>query len=486
MIKHPFSPLVLRFQYIYGKALPSQSFPIILNNHMTLVHLNEQGVSQPLTFQADNQANKTQTVECIIDHFEMINLKTGYPTHKQIITIDENTHEFCILVLPPPIVIDFRSENKMENLLSEQQVQYFKDNGANALVFVHGYDLPLGQSGYYPEAYEIKPNVGITEYQLKDPIEKFKPENSKTLSFKKSAYRRSIACCFNPPHEILAHFPDLYLYYQTPTAKFNHKPENNPEGLGEKEAFFNGTDAHHWFTHMEHNFNRAAGFYGKNYQDYTRILNIHWPSGDGPTEFGLAEKMAELSAERFLYLIQQLLHEKIKINIIAHSLGCRLVLATLQLLVEKERNKTQEFQTIQKEKQVKEMIDHIIFWQAAVPNTVFNPDSPFKEIHHCTQKITVLYSKKDTILQTLYSTAHLSQLTLHQALGYTGPVVNDHIQNLKKSGKLLCIDQSNLLFGHSFMKRPTKLLMREIYQEYIIGGQYGIRAFGNYPLGNLS
>jgi len=457
--------LALCFQYTYGKPLPPQSFTIVLNNQTFAIDLDTEGCSNPIPLDTLGEDGF-----CIIDRFEMIDLNTGYPTHKQTIYFQNLTASVLIIqVLPPPIIANLTHERPHAAIppLTAQQIQYFKDNGKNALLFVHGYNLPFGQYGCYPESYSLQQqNMAISEHHLKDPF-----EHSKNISvtFQKSAYTRTIACPLHlqQPDEIIARFPALSLYYQAHPLKLNYKAEYNPEGLGETEAFFNGTDAKHWFTHMEYNFNRAAGFNGKHYKDYTRILNVYWPCGNGLTDFALAEKMADDAALRFLALIQQLLTEKICIHIVAHSLGCRMVLQSLRLLAKQDIN-------------VKEPIEQTVLWQPAVPNTLLTQDLNFTKIENISKTISVLYSTKDSVLRTLYTTAQLKNLPIQQALGYTGPKGDPKIQWLQKSGKLICVDQSQWLFGHSFMKLPTEALMREIYQQYIIGGQYGIQSFGNY------
>lgn len=496
----------LQFHYTNHQPLMLQSFPIFLNDIPVILHLDKQGYSQELELPESLENSNF----CKIDHFEMIDHNTGFPTHCQTFSkedfIKHSTESknslpiiFPIKVLPPPMIIDLHYENA---LLSPEHLQYFKDNGNNALIFVHGYDLPLGDYGYYPESYEIQPDLGISEFQYKNSSEHIQNYHlsSKqhycqhhTLNFKKSPYRRSIACKLDKPDEILARFPELLLSYPQHFSKLCHNPSHNPEGLGDKEAFFNGTHARHWFTHIEYNFNCAAGFSGKNFEHYTRILNIHWPSGSGMTEYKLAERMATQSAGRFVKIIQQLIAENIKIHIVAHSLGSRLVLDMLRSLVEPNEIKLNGVEQIKAKEQKTSSrtfksidddypIENLILWQAAIPHTLLFEDPLYCEIPNLVRKINVLYSKNDRILQTLYSTAQLNQCSLIKALGYAGPPANDIVKVLQKAGKLICADQTQLLLGHSFMKIPTEQLMREIYQEYIIGGSYGVSQFGRYTL----
>lgn len=455
--------LVLHFCYPSGKSAQLDPFKDLINHKTIPIHLNQQGHSEPISLEAFQFP-----IICHIDHLEMIDLNTGYPTHQQIITITASTTlqpiTLLITVLPPPIVIDLNP--KQPTLLNTKQLRYFKEHGNNAVLFIHGYNLSLGEYGCYPNNYQIQQNNAISEHHLKDFNESSK---NLSLEFTKSLYTRTIACNFAIPDEIINRFPALFLYYQSRFAHISHHPAYNPEGLGKNDAFFNGTEAKHWFIHMEHNFNRAAGFDNKNYQPYTRTLNVHWPSGNGMTEFMTAEKMAEQSAVYFFNLLQQLIAEEIQISIVAHSLGCRVVLQALQILA--TQNPSLSHLT---------PINQVVLWQAAIPNTALDNDAIFGRAHQNTKKIILLYSKKDTVLQTLYSTAKVNRLSFQKALGYCGPRLSPSILVLQKSGKLVCVDQTKLLLGHSFMKVPTNELMRDIYQEYIIGGQQGIQHFGNY------
>ncbi|MDB6095979.1 MAG: hypothetical protein JWM09_257, partial [Francisellaceae bacterium] len=174
------APLAIKFVYTYGKPLAYQNCVLRLKTSQRLLGVDlKEGVGViPLT--AIEKAEDT----LIIDNFEMIDVQSGFPTHYQEIPL-KGRDEILIELLPPPIVVNLRepprSCEKTPSLLSKQAIQYFLDNGQNALIFIHGYNVPLGQLGHYLKDYEI---------------------SSKHLHLKASPYRRSIACDINHPAEI--------------------------------------------------------------------------------------------------------------------------------------------------------------------------------------------------------------------------------------------------------------------------------------------
>jgi hypothetical protein len=168
------------------------------------------------------------------------------------------------------------------------------------------------------------------------------------------------------------------------------------------EIMYNGHGVQHWFLHMEHNFNRAAGHYGKNkknYQSYSRLIHIAW-QGDPHFlfDYKAASALSDFPAEKTFRLIQQCQQAGIKINLVAHSLGCTVLMKILSLCGKANLPVT-----------------HAFLWQAALPNNAFKTTSPKpspKSSTHCTfplkehfpcaqsgaKKISVLYSKNDNIL----------------------------------------------------------------------------------------
>ncbi len=447
---------LIRCCYTNGSPLTQQLFLITLNDQKVQINLNEEGYSQDLSSIISNW-DGTLT----IDHCEMIDNRTGYPTHKQVFPLHhlkDNPSPLLITVLPPPIVVNLSHQF----LLNNEQLKYFKENGNNVLLFIHGYNLKLGNYGCYPQTYEIQKNLAIIEPQFKNADEK---TSNEYIEFKKSQYTRTICCDLTRSEEILAFFPELFHCYKNYFSRYHTR--YNPEGLGTENTLFNGTEAHQWFVHMEYNFNYAAGFRSGNYQLYTRLLNIYWPGNVYLADFREAEKIADNTANILYSLIKQLIDQKIMINIVAHSLGCRIVLQTMRKLAENG---------------YQQCLEHIILWQAALPSNALTNNPIFSGAYKSSKKISVLYSPKDSVLRTFYATSDLNKFIFNEALGYAGIKMDRLSTSLQSTGRLINVNQSKHLFGHSFMKIPSPQLMQDIYKEYIIGGQSGIRHFGRYSL----
>ncbi|MDF2941122.1 MAG: hypothetical protein K0R66_1764 [Gammaproteobacteria bacterium] len=227
-------------------------------------------------------------------------------------------------LLAPAIVVDCRAGAPNPGLSSEQ-LAYLEANGNNATLFIHGFDVPVGN---YGEAPGLK-DLGFTLYR-------------------DSAIDPSI----------------------------------------------NGMGAYNWFVSMEHNLNVAAGFDGKDFSKYSRIVGIIW-DGDPPSilDYIVAVKEAGLASQAVLAVIKQLIQHNIHINLMAHSLGNQVLLKALESLGQ--------------DPECAQAIDHIFMWEAAIPdnsfsdpavNQDFSKDYAFPSAHKAFKKATVLYSQHDNIL----------------------------------------------------------------------------------------
>ncbi|MDO8954379.1 MAG: alpha/beta hydrolase [Gammaproteobacteria bacterium] len=172
----------------------------------------------------------------------------------------------------------------------------------------------------------------------------------------------------------------------------NH--QNLSYSLYREDSNLNGSGAYDWFVCMEHNLNVAAGFDGKDYSRYTRIIGIMW-DGHPPSilDYVLAVKEAFGASTHLLGVLKQLLANKIAINLMAHSLGNQVLLNALENL-----GQAAEFN---------QAIDHVVMWEAAVPdnsfsdpamNQDFSKDYRFPNAHKSLKKVTAFYSEHDNIL----------------------------------------------------------------------------------------
>ncbi|MCH9743372.1 MAG: alpha/beta hydrolase [Gammaproteobacteria bacterium] len=419
----------------------------------------------------------------------------------------------------PPIIINLRHdalphERNTRELLSHMEIDYFKQKGNNALIFIHGFNLKYGKFGSQIE------KAGLIADSLPYPV---------TSSSDRTLYRNL--------EMIQKRFGNIEPYHYSQNSSLNLDP------------WLNGYDAHNWFVHMEDNLNRATQQFDRtNYCSFTRNINVAWSSDLLPIKYMAAEKPADQAGKDLVPLILQLHQHNIHINIIAHSLGCRVLLSLMHQLGLLGKDN---------------ILDHVILWQAATPANVFtdNPDQDYSvkkdwqyfRAYRASCKVTILYSQHDWVLWIAYALAndlgieptfktnkwkivgqylksrrqkefhellnqseHLfstdsalqllnngndasqssleieklrmmvmkmqqrisRQHRIRQALGYAGP--DAYTRKLLKH-KLIAVEQAALK-GHSAMKIPSQQVMQSIYQQYIIGGRHGIRRFGTYKL----
>ena len=258
--------------------------------------------------------------------------------------------------LPQPILVNLREEaDPEEGLLSEEAIELLREQGNNATLFIHGYNVPLGRYGDYvvDESWSRNPRSG-EQYDPR-PVWKGQPEVSV--------------------------FRD---------------PEQAPEGFQLDrlpDAPLNGEGALNWGIHMEYRFNRAAGMPVYDWRDYARIINVTWSGDAGVTDFFQAELNAMQAGRRLVRVLRQLKQAGIAVNVITHSLGARVALAALNVLGENGSSAS---------------VDHLFLWQPAVAdnaltNKAENDWHPlrmgvFPRAHRGARRIVVLYSKRDGVL----------------------------------------------------------------------------------------
>lgn len=257
--------------------------------------------------------------------------------------------------LPPPVLINLREDGSPgEDLLAPEQLAYFQANGNNALLFIHGYNVPHGGWGRF-----LKGQSRSHEW------------HGNVQSFRQRAEWH--------PYPATV-WQDLEALSDTVSAPL-------------EESELNGTGAHNWAVNMEYRLNRAAGFDGRDWTPYSRIINISWPGDTGATDFMQAELNAMAAGRRLVPLLQQLHASGIALNIITHSLGARVALTALNILgAIGHRN----------------LLDHLFLWQPAVADNALTNDASrdvhplglgvFPAAHQAARNIVVLHSKEDGIL----------------------------------------------------------------------------------------
>ena len=380
-----------------------------------------------------------------------------------------------------PIIIHIRQDVKdiySREVLTDHELNYFKSNQNNAVIFIHGFNVPYGD--FSKQILELKP-MAVTN-------------------------NASTAITYMQADEV----PSLYPVYKTSDSticvKNNILIANNfsldksilPNDLTWLDNLLNGSGMHNWLVHMEDNLNTATNqFDHKNYSKYTRLIHVAWSGDLGLMDYMEAEEPANQAGEKLLTLIKQLRENDIKIYVIAHSLGNRVLLTLLNQVGLLFPN----------------AIENCFLWQAAIVNTALSSDrnadktlkqnSSFIYAHLASKKFVVLYSKKDDVLAYAYRAANeigfspdqflsknyfktqneREKLSLPNqsintlAMGLVGP--DEKTKSLLKN-KLLCVDQSDYLFGHSDIKIPDAVLMNKIYKNIILNPELGIKQFGDY------
>lgn len=262
------------------------------------------------------------------------------------IAMDETTIQATYL--PPPISLNLRDEmtSPEADLLTEEQLEQLRLAGNNATLFLHGYNVPLGQYGTFVP-WEKRSDINA------EPL----------LTTAHTASNATILQCINAGEHT--------------SAEYREEPDN-------------GDGAHSWFVHMEYQLNRAAGMTEEDWRPYTRMVGIAWFGDTGSVDFFQAELNAMAAGRRLVALLEQLDEAGIAINVISHSLGARVVLTALNILGEQERH---------------QWIDNVYLWQPAVADNALVNDASqdshplgmgvFPDAHKATSKIVVLQSQQD-------------------------------------------------------------------------------------------
>jgi hypothetical protein len=267
--------------------------------------------------------------------------------------------------------------------LNKDELEYLRENGNNATILVHGYNVPLGEppTGTQPEHLpalqtaqsggdDSQENRGATRVGRTDATTRGYVDPLRL----KDAMRSVDDDAFDHPHHRMA-------------------------------SALNGSQTWAWHLGMEGNLNRAAG--GDNKVDYTRyqrVVGVTWSGNRGSVDFWGAEMAANQTGRLLVPLLCQLADEGIGVNLIAHSLGARVVLTALNLMAQLPEPRT---------------VDQLFLWEPAVTeNALAEPDDyneadfaadpsefpdplgheRFPDAAGAAERIVVLYSQRDNIL----------------------------------------------------------------------------------------
>ncbi|MDY6944055.1 MAG: alpha/beta hydrolase, partial [Pseudomonadota bacterium] len=274
----------------------------------------------------------------------------------------------------PPVVLNLRPQAGRGEppVLSPAQIAYFKENGNNATLFIHGFNVPLGEYNHRIVG------VDVSRHKMpgghKSGGRRYSLATARTSDQPATVYRELDL--------IKARFPDAF-------RKTNVRLSDNLD----PDKGLNGTGALGWFLNMEYNLNRAAGFTGSEWDQYSRIIGVTWQGDVNPLAYMQAELWGTAAGRQLVPAIKQLHAEGIKINLIAHSLGNRVAMTALNLLGEQGHT---------------DIIENAFLWQAAIPNTALSTDPALDtsflgnwhlpHAHQAARRVIVLHSEDDNIL----------------------------------------------------------------------------------------
>ncbi len=472
-----------------------------------------------------------------VNQADLVSIKTKPNTNTHI-NIKEGDRVLNVECLFPPVIINLREHHHDQNsreLLSNEELAYFKNNGNNATLFIHGFNVPYGHFS--------KTIVGFEKHQ-DALLNRYEPTQ---ILVQQPIYGESYATIFRDAKMLCEQFPEL-----KQTLGFNQEHSGSLRTTLQKNqalTSLNGSGAHNWFLHMEDNLNRATGRFNRDhYNKFTRLINVTWTGN--PYQSSLltvinymsTEEYANRAGHRMVSLIKQLTQAGITINIIAHSLGNRVLLTALNEL-------GKQFD--------KPCVEQVFLWQAAVPDTALSNDPKldtsikqnchFPTAYMAANRFTVLYSFFDiktldvaytlandvgiapdkffseaghnifqlyqrsytkqelATIEEYYHLLHnpsqepgqsttsnfferylrvstdvdklISRHKIRMAMGLVGV---DPSTKALLGDRLLSVNQSLYLFSHSGMRNPNHRMMEHVYQEYIINKQRGIKQFGSY------
>lgn len=273
--------------------------------------------------------------------------------------------------MAPTVIVNAREDRQpgvdpsARNLLRADELRYFQKNGNNATIFIHGYNVPYGRFSHHVQLFDW--GHDILRNQAIAPRLSYNDKFATTYRD-----RDTLARQYRRWQE---RYPHLY--------------------AGIDLENLNGSDAHNWFIHMEDNLNRATGLFNRDdYRKFTRMIHLAWSGDVFAIDYMAAESRANDAGFVLAGLIDQLVGAGIAVNLIAHSLGNRVLLVAMNLLGQMPGRQ--------------ECIAHAFMWQPAVPDTALSNDPGkdssvlrnwnFIHAHRAAKKIVVLHSNRDNIL----------------------------------------------------------------------------------------
>ena len=335
----------------------------------------------------------------------------------------DSDHTFVCDVLWPLVVHDIRQEdrninsekpstNKSEDEIeqvksyfktSTQDYDYFVKNGNNVTVFIHGYNVPLGEFTKEISGFENVLQEKLEEAKFSGTMGSIAAANdankeapgmglkANTVGYYSTIYRDAKILEGQTKFSL----PAKYVQKSDDGLQYITVADSDVSG---GKLFLNGTGARNWAINMENNLNKVASSSvytsPEYYKKYTRLLHVTWTGNpSSPLDYMQAageDAFDPIAVGELKQLFLDLKAKGLTVNVVAHSLGNAILIAALNELGKEGKS-----------------VDHVFMWEAAVPNDVFARPKPKKgrkdpwylpNLVDGADKFTVLYSNNDNIL----------------------------------------------------------------------------------------
>lgn len=299
------------------------------------------------------------------------------------------------IYLPPPMLLNLRFKQKLSSKKRKEEinkiVQQVKADGKSATLFIHGFNVPIGAIGRFPNPTEQGENPAYDS--LKD---------SRGIQAPYLYYGDIIG---QRVRNVIAERRNFYEYSNRTTGGGGRDIDAQLKSetqiiFNSMDTKFNGKDALAWFPTVEYYLNLAAsGATSVNaklsdWTKYSRIIGVTWSGSVDPSRtFFRAEIYANEAGRKLAKDISILLENNIQVNIITHSLGARVALAALNILGDANQPKK---------------IKNLIMLEAAVADNAItanytrekNPVAMelFPFAYKAAEYIRIMYSKEDGVL----------------------------------------------------------------------------------------
>ena len=302
------------------------------------------------------------------------------------------------IYLPPPMLLNLRFKQKLSSKKRKEEinkiVQQVKADGKSATLFIHGFNVPIGAIGRFPNPTELGENPAYDSLKdsrgIQAPYLYYGDIIGEDVKKRIDAQAKAISS--NNYGELL----------KIKNGKINGRPviTGRQVPYEKLDEVLHGTGALAWFPTVEYYLNLAAsGATSANtklsdWKKYSRIIGVTWSGSVDPSRtFFRAEIYANEAGRKLAKDISTLLENNIQVNIITHSLGARVALAALNILGDANQPKK---------------IKNLIMLEAAVADNAItanytrekNPVAMelFPFAYKAVEYIRIMYSKEDGVL----------------------------------------------------------------------------------------